>query len=300
MSSQSNQPSIRKPTSWDMGLLIGLTIIWASAFMAIKVVVPDTGPLWLATIRVMIAFLALLPIVIYQGIEWPETSREWRLLGLIMALNVVIPFFLISWAEQTIDAGVASILMGVGPFMAIVGSHFTTNDDRLSRAKITGALLGFSGILVLVGWDALQGLGENLLGQGAAILGSACYVVSGLIIRRLGRFSAIQISALVLGMASLSLLVLTLTVEGVPQTNFSTTSWIGLIYLGLFPTALGYILRYHLIQSIGMSAFSTGLNLIPIFGVALGALFLKEQISLNLLASLALIVTGLFIIRRGQ
>ena len=78
--------------------------------------------------------------------------------------------------------------------------------------------------------------------------------------------------------------------------NFSRTSWIGLFYLGLFPTALGYILRYYLIQNIGMSALSVGLNLIPEFGVILAAIFLGGQISVNLFISLALIVTGLFIV----
>lgn len=300
MSSKSTQADIRKPNGLDIGLLLFLTLIWASAFLAIKVVVPDTGPLWLATIRVVIAFLALLPVVLYQGIEWPESAREWRLLSLVMALNVVAPFFLISWAEQSIDAGVASILMGVGPFMAILGSHFTTTDDRFTRAKVIGALLGFSGIMVLVGWDALHGLGENLKGQGAAMLGSACYVTSGLIVRRMRAFSSVQLSGLVLGMASLSLLILVLSIEGLPSTNFSPTSWIGLFYLGLFPTALGYILRYHLIQKIGVSALAIGLNMIPVFGVLLSALFLNEQISLNLFISLAMIVTGLFIVRRGQ
>jgi len=293
------QASIRKPTTADLSLLILLALIWASAFLAIKVVVVDTGPLWLATIRVVVAFIVLLPFAIYKGFVWPSTIREWKLVMLVMALNVVIPFFLISWAETKIDAGMASMLMGVGPFMALLGSHFTTQDDRISTNKLIGAILGFSGILVLVGWDAAKGLGDNLLGQGAAILGSACYVTSGLIIRRLGRFPPIQLSAFILGLASISLLTITILFEGIPKTSYQQDTWLGLIYLGIFPTALGYILRYHLIQTIGMSAFATGLNLIPVFGVMLGAIFLDEQLTLNVLVSLTLIVTGLFIIRRG-
>ncbi|WP_299871781.1 DMT family transporter [uncultured Cocleimonas sp.] len=293
------QASIRKPTTADLSLLILLALIWASAFLAIKVVVVDTGPLWLATIRVVVAFIVLLPFAIYKGFVWPSTIREWKLVMLVMALNVVIPFFLISWAETKIDAGMASMLMGVGPFMALLGSHFTTQDDRISTNKLIGAILGFSGILVLVGWDAARGLGDNLLGQGAAILGSACYVTSGLIIRRLGRFPPIQLSAFILGLASISLLTITILFEGIPKASYQQDTWMGLIYLGIFPTALGYILRYHLIQTIGMSAFATGLNLIPVFGVMLGAIFLDEQLTLNVLVSLTLIVTGLFIIRRG-
>lgn len=299
MSEQINVAPIRKPTPGDLALLLILAVIWASAFLAIKIAVPDTGPLWLATIRVVIAFLVLLPFAIMKGLVWPKDVRQWRLVSLIMLLNVVAPFFLISWAEQYIDAGVASLLMGVGPFLALIGSHFTTQDDRLSKPKIVGALLGFSGILVLVGWDALQGLGDNLLGQGAALLGSACYVTSSLLIRRLSGFPPVRLSALILGMASISLLSLCFLMPGLPEHVFSQKSWMALIYLGVFPTALGYILRYRLIQTIGVSTFSSSINLIPVFGVLLGAFFLGESLSASVFISLAMIVTGLFIIRRG-
>jgi len=291
--------AIRKPTAIDLSLLLLLSIIWGSAFLAIKVVVPDTGPLWLATIRVSIAFLVLLPLSLMKGWMWPQNFHEWRLVSIVMLLNVVIPFFLISWAEQHIDAGVASLLMGVAPFMALVGSHFTTHDDKLSIFKITGAILGFTGIAILVGWEAVNGLGDNLLGQAAAILGATCYVTSGLLIRKLGKFPPVRLSTLILGMASFSLLIFTLLTNGLPSHNFSQQTWIWLVYLGLFPTALGYILRYHLIQTVGMSTFASSLNLIPVFGVLLGAFLLGEVLSANLFISLALIVAGLFIIRRG-
>ncbi len=277
-----------------------LAMIWGSAFLAIKIVVPDTGPLWLATIRVVIAFIVLLPFALVKGLVWPKDARQWGLICLIMLLNVVIPFFLISWAEQFISAGVASLLMGVGPFMALIGSHFTTHDDKLSRAKVIGAIFGFSGILVLVGWDAIQGLGDNLLGQGAAMLGAACYVTSSLLIRKLDGFPPVRLSALILGMASLTLLSLSFSFSGLPANQFSTQSWLWLIYLGVFPSALGYVLRYYMIQKIGVSTFASSLNLIPVFGVFLSALLLGEALSMNVFISLALIVTGLFIIRRGQ
>jgi drug/metabolite transporter (DMT)-like permease len=294
-----NIDSIRKPTLFDMSLLLMLAMIWGSAFLVIKVVVPDTGPLWLATIRVVIAFIVLLPFALVKGLVWPVGARQWRLICLIMLLNVVIPFFLISWAEQYIDAGVASLLMGIGPFMALVGSHFTTVDDKLSRAKVFGAVIGFLGIVVLVGWDAIQGLGDNLLGQGAAMLGAACYVTSSLLIRRLGRFPPVRLSALILGMSSLTLLIISLSFTGLPAHSFSQQSWLGLVYLGVFPSALGYVLRYRMIQTIGVSTFASSINLIPVFGVLLSAWLLGEALTVYVFIALALIVTGLYIIRRG-
>ncbi|MCP4298533.1 MAG: DMT family transporter [Proteobacteria bacterium] len=291
--------TIRKATPQDLLLLLFLSIIWGSAFLAIKVVVPETGPLWLPTIRVLIAFVVLLPLSIGKGLIWPKDRNEWKLILLIMLLNVVAPFFLISWAEQQINAGTTSLLMGIGPFLALIGSHFTTHDDKLSKYKIIGALLGFTGISLLVGREAILGLGANLLGQGAAMLGTSCYVTSGLIVRKLARFPSDRLSTLVLGLASITLIILTLSIDGLPAHQFSQQTWILLLYLGLFPTALGYILRYYLINKIGMSVYATGINLIPVFGVLLSALLLGEVLSANLFLSLIFIVTGLFIIRKG-
>jgi drug/metabolite transporter (DMT)-like permease len=290
---------LRKPTRFDLSLLVLLAIIWASAFLAIKVVVPETGPLWLATLRVVIAFLVLIPFAVIKGIIWPANSRQWVIILLIMSLNVVLPFFLISWAEQHIDAGVTALLMGAGPFMALIGSHFTTLDDKFTIPKVIGVLLGFAGVSVLVGWASFQGLGTNLLAQGAALLGAVSYVASGLLIRKLSGFPADRLTALVLGLSSISLCVITLLVVGLPAQNFSMRSWVWLVYLGVFPTALGYILRYHLVQTIGLSAFSMSVNLIPVFGVVLSAVLLGEVLSANLFISLALVVSGLFVIRLG-
>lgn len=292
--------AIRRPTATDLSLMLLLAAVWGSAFLAIKLVVVETGPLWLATLRVVIAFLVLLPLALRKGLVWPASGRQWRLILVIMSLNVVIPFFLISWAEQFIDAGVASLLMGVGPFLALIGSHLTTTDDRLNLIKVIGAMLGFSGIVVLVGREAVYGLGDNLIGQLAVMLAAACYVSSGLLIRKLTGFPPMRLSTLILGVASLTLLLLSLAIEGLPTEAFSAGTWWGLVYLGVFPTALGYILRYHLIQTVGMTAFSSSINLIPVFGVLLSAWLLDEPLTFNVFLALMLIVTGLFVIRRGQ
>ena len=178
---------IRKPTAIDYILIFALVIIWASAFLAIKVVVPESGPLWLATIRVLIGFAVLLPWAMWRGFVWPADARQWRILIWVAILNVATPFFLISWAKLTIDAGIASLLMGVGPLFALIASHFFTDDDKFTPLKLVAVLIGFSGIM-LVGADAIMGLGQNLPSQLAALGGCACYVASGILIRKLVGF----------------------------------------------------------------------------------------------------------------
>ena len=73
-----------------------------------------------------------------------------------------------------------------------------------------------------------------------------------------------------------------------------------LVYLGVFPTGLAYILRFHLIRVIGYSRFSLSINLVPVFGVALGVLILGEPLSINLLIALALVLAGLFVAGGGK
>jgi len=291
--------TIRKPTAADIGLLLILSLVWASAFLAIKVVVPETGPFWLAAIRVGIGFIVLLPWALSIRGALPRSFGEWRLIVLIVVLNVTAPFLLISWAELTVAAGVTSLLMGSAPFMAVIAAHVSTRDDRISAPKLLAVALGFSGIVVVVGGEAIDRLGDNLPGQAAALLGAACYVASGALVRKIDRIQPLHLSVLVLCLAEIVLTVLALAIDGMPNRGVSTEAWVWLVYLGVFPTGLAYFLRYYLIRKIGLSTFSIGVNLIPIFGVGLGFVVLGEAISAQTVLALLLVVSGLFVVRNG-
>ena len=194
--------SISKPGAFDYFAMGFTALIWASAFVAIKVVVPETGPLWLAAWRVLIGFLVMIPYVVYRGLYFPRSSKIWGLIVVSGIFNAVIPFFLISWASKSLDAGIVSLLMGTGPFLALIGSHFSTTDDRISAPKVVAVLLGFTGVLLIVGVDALSGIGSaTLVSQLAAIGGTVCYVIAGLLVRKID-VPPIRLAWLVLGTAA--------------------------------------------------------------------------------------------------
>lgn len=289
--------AIRRATPADLAALAAVSLVWASAFIAIKIAVPHTGPLWLAAIRVTVGFLTLAPFVIGRGFIFPSSGRTWALILGTAAFNIAVPFFLISWAEQTIDAGVASLLMGTGPFLALIGSHFFTDDDRMTPQKVIGVLCGFAGIVAIVGLDAVSGLGgQHLLSQAAALGGSMCYVIAGLLIRRIDLPPG-PLACIALGIGSASLLVAALLVDGLPTASMLAGSWPALLYLGVFPTGIAYLVRFHLIRNIGYSTFAMGVNLIPVFGVLLGVVLLGEPLTLRVAIALALVVLGLFVSR---
>jgi drug/metabolite transporter (DMT)-like permease len=292
--------SIRTPTRLDLGLMVVTSMIWASGFIAIRIAVPETGPVWLAAIRVGIGFLVLLPYAIWRGMVWPAGRGQWALILGMALLNVVVPFILVAWAGKTIEAGVLALLMGTGPFLALIGSHLMTDDDRLTPRKLVSVLLGFSGILVLVGPSIFAGLaGGPLMAKLAALAASVCYVMAGLLIRRI-TMPPVRLACLALAIGTAALVPLAIIIDGLPAQIFSAPALGALIYLGLFPTGIAYIVRFTLIRAIGYSRFSLSINLVPVFGVALGVIILDEPLSITLIAALALVLAGLFVSGGGK
>lgn len=289
--------AIRRATPADLAILAVVSLVWASSFIAIKIAVPHTGPLWLAASRVTIGFLVLAPFALGRGFIFPGSKRILALVVGTALFNIVVPFFLISWAEQTIDAGIASLLMGTGPFLGLIGSHFLTHDDKMTPQKVVGVLCGFAGIVTIVGLDAISGLGgQHLLAQAAALAGSICYVIAGLLIRRID-LPPIRLACLALGFGSALLLILAVTFDGLPTASTFEGSWAALLYLGIFPTGIAYLVRFQLIRTIGYSTFAMGVNLIPVFGVILGVVLLDEPLTIRVGIALALVVLGLFVSR---
>lgn len=291
--------TLRAPTRLDLALMILTALTWASAFVAIRIAVPETGPVWLAAIRVGLGFVVLAPYAIWRGMTWPRSTSQWLLICGMAVLNMVIPFFLIAWAGKSTDAGVLAVLMGTGPFLALLGSHFLTDDDRMTGRKLVSVALGFAGILVVVGPSAVAGLGDGSLQAKLAALGaSLCYVTAGLLIRKID-MPPVRLACLALGLGAAALIPIALMVEGGPPTGLSQTAVAALLFLGIFPTGIAYILRFHLIRTIGYSRFSLSINFVPVFGVALGVIILGEPLSFGLLIALGLVLAGLLVAGAG-
>src|SRR5581483_7559676 len=162
---------IRHPTLADYLALARLSLIWGSSFLAIKIAVEhNVPPLTVATIRIGLGALLLLSIARARNQAWPplRTRSDATLWLRILFLGVVgnsLPFFLISWGEQTTTSQLAGILMAIIPMLVVILAHFFTHDERLSPMRLIGVALGFAGVVVLVGVDALRGLGEQVFGQ---------------------------------------------------------------------------------------------------------------------------------------
>lgn len=295
----ANQIPITPATPLDITLLVTLAAVWGSAFMAIKIGVPETGPVWLVAMRAAIGFAALLPWALYRGWIWPSGFNEWRMITILATVNVLIPFFLISWAQQFLASSTTALLMGAGPLFALLLAHVSSDDDKLNSLKVLAVVLGFTGVATVLGAAAFKGLSSNLVAQGATLIASACYVGSGTLVRRIPNIPPVRLSALVLGVSAAVFVPLALVTQG-PMPALSGTAWTAIIYLGLVPTGIAYILRYHLVRKIGLSVFAHVGNMIPLFGVIFGVLLLDEPLTLTLMIAAVLIFAGLMVARFGN
>ena len=287
---------ISRPGAFEFAL-IGLTVlIWGTAFAAIKISVLDIGAMWTATGRVVIGFIALVPVCFITGIQFPRTMRIWLLITAVAILNMVVPFLMISWSMNHIESGIGALLLGTTPIIAMILGHFFTKDEQINRYRLLAVVLGVSGVALVVGQDALSGIGASaLLAQIAIIASGTCYVCAGIIMRRID-IKPIPFTTLALGIGSALLLILTFVFEGMPKTPGDNT-WIALIWLGLLPTGLAYVLRFYLVRKVGIATFSVGMNSVPVFGIIAGAVLLNETIEAITIIALALVICGLFVAR---
>lgn len=292
-----NSSQLSRGEPIDFLMMAVTAVVWASAFIAIKIAVVDTGPVWVATWRVIIGFGVLLPYALWRGFIWPSGPKVWLLLFITAAFNVVFPFLLISWAETTINAGLTSLLMGIGPFFALIATHLTTDDEKINWRKSLGCVIGFSGVLTVVGADAFTGLGgTGVMAQLAVVGASICYTISGVLIRRID-IPPVRLVTLIFFAGMVMLVPLALATVGPPPAEISSGSFWALVYLGVLPTALAQLLRVTIVKRVGYALFALALNVIPVLGVIMGALVLGEVISAATIIALVLVLAGLAVAR---
>lgn len=283
----------------DISLLILTALMWASAFAAIKFALVDLGPIWTAASRVSVGFLALLPFAIFGKSSLKISKNTIGITLLISMLITVIPFILVSWELQFLDSGVTALLLGTTPFMAMILGHFFTRDEAINRYKLLAVIIGMTGILLIVGPDAVGNLGStSFIAQLAIIAAGFCYVSGGILIRRVD-MKPIPFTTLALGLGAICLIIIAIVIEGIPSQLPGMRASLALLWLGCFPTGLAYVLRFYLVRRVGVSTFAIGMNAIPVFGIIFGAILLNEAVEMTTVIALCLVISGLFVARLG-
>jgi drug/metabolite transporter (DMT)-like permease len=293
----------RRPAAGYAVLLGTLALMWGSSYLFIKIGVETLPPLSLVLLRVLVGVAILLVVVAVTRTPLPRDARTIAHLGVLGAVNIAIPFWLIGWAEQHIDSGLAGILQSTAPFFTLVIAASFIHDERITPGRLAGIGLGFLGILVL-SVENLADFGsaigaERLLAELAVVASSLAYAIGNTYARRnLRDTRSLVLATGQVGWAVVLVGLLAFLVDGgvtlpaVPEATFSV------LWLGAVGTGFAYIVFFRLLTGWGPTRASLVAYLLPVVAVILGVVVLGETVDAMFLGGAALIVAGVWVVNR--
>lgn len=277
-------------------LLIALSILWGGSFFFVEIAVDALGALTIVALRVGLAALALNLILFAMGLSIPRDRQLWTAFFCMGILNNLIPFSLIVWSQAHITSGLASILNATTPFFIVVAAHYLTSDEKMTGGRLTGVIIGFTGVVFMFGAEAFDGLGISAFAQLAVLVAALSYAFAGIFGRRFRNLgcsplvtAAGQVTASAVVLVPLALVVERPWMLPLPAVEV----WGAVLGLALLSTALAYILYFRLLATAGATNLLLVTFLIPISAILLGTTILDEPLEPKHLAGIGLIALGL-------
>ncbi|OEC97719.1 MULTISPECIES: EamA family transporter [unclassified Rhizobium] len=276
----------------ELLLLLALATCWGASYTFIRIGVATIPPITLIAARTLIAGLVLLVIIRWRGLNLPRDAATWKRFLIQSCLNSAIPFTLIAWAEQTVDAGLATILNSTTPIFTFLIAAFVLRSEPLTGRKLFGVIAGMAGICLIIGLDALHGMGRQLLPQLAVVAASICYACAALFGRNFKGLDPMMPAAGSLLCGAALLIPASLIVEHPWQIAPSTASILALLGLSVVSTALAFSIYFRLIQTLGSVGTTAQAYLRVPIGVTIGVVFLGEPLSPTAAIGLVCVVAG--------
>ena len=290
---------MREPKFIDYALLTILALIWSSAFFNIKIATYSYGPVTIAFLRTFFGAIPVIGLCLVKKIKIEAFSKDWYWFAIIGIINLVIPFFLIAYGVQKVQSNLAAILMASTPLSATILAHFFTDNEKINLIKVLGVLIGFSGIVFLFSDNILINE-NNFLSALIIFFASTFYVIGGILTLKVSNKKNENVTASILIWATIFLIPVTAFVEKPWNLNPSTDSTISIIYLGIVATGLAWLLRFRILKNNGLVFQAQVAYLIPIFGIILSYIFLKEMITPKVLVSVAAIIVGIYFVKKSN
>jgi drug/metabolite transporter (DMT)-like permease len=286
----------RAMTPLEWGLLIALSLLWGGSFFFVGVAVQALPPFTIVALRVGIAAVVLHLVLRAVGLALPKGSKVWVAFLGMGFLNNLVPFSLLVWGQTQIPSGLAAILNATTPLFAVLVAHAFTRDEKLTRGRAAGVIIGFAGVAVMIGPGALSGIGSDVTAQIACLAAACSYGFAGVFGRR---FRALGVPPLTTAAGQVTastamLLPFALAVErpwSLPLPGLPV--WAAVAGLAVLSTALAYIIFFRILASAGAVNLALVTFLIPPSAILLGAVFLHERLEPLQFAGMALIGLGL-------
>jgi drug/metabolite transporter (DMT)-like permease len=298
----------KRPGASEWLSLLALTVMWGSAFLFTKVAVTALPVELVVSARLGLGAVILVGLAWLLGRRPPRGGRLWLFFWLIAVMGNLLPFSLITWGQSFIDSGLAAILMATMPLATLGLAHVFVPCERLTGNRVIGFLIGFIGVVVLIGPEALVAIGGDrgaLLPMLAVLGGAMCYGTSAILARLRPPSDALSTAASTILLAGLLSLPLALDAQRAggmgPTASALTPEVVGaVLFLGVFSTATAMVVYFRLIRTAGPSFTSQMNYLIPLWAVGVGVLFLGETPTLAHLFGLLLVLAGILWARRPE
>ena len=280
-------------TAVNLALLVLLATLWGAAYTLVKIGVETIPPLTFISGRTLIAGGILLAIMALRGIALPRDPAVWKRFMIQACLNSVVPFTLIAYVETHVGAGLATILGSNAPIFAFLLALLFVRHERPTLRQSFGVAAGLAGICLVVGVDALNGLGQDVLAQLALVLSAVMFGAAALFGRNFNGLDPMVPAAGSMICGAVMLTPLSLIIDRPWTLTPSVTSIAALIALAVFSTALAFMIYFRLIQTLGSVGTTAQAYLRVPLGVGLGVVVLGETLSPTVWIGLVCVVVGI-------
>jgi drug/metabolite transporter (DMT)-like permease len=276
----------------ELALLVMLATLWGASYAFIKIAVETIPPLTLIAARTLVASLVLLAILRTRRVRLPSDPGVWRQFLVQASLNSVIPFTLIAWAEQSVDAGLATILNSTSPIFTFLLARGAARQTYASRRQLFGVLCGLIGICLIVGLQALNGIGQRLTAELAIVAATICYAGAAMFSRHFERLDPMLPATGSLMCGALVLIPVSMVVDRPWTLAPSASSIAALLCLALLSTALALSIYFRLIRTLGAVGTTAQAYLRVPIGVGIGVIFLGETLAPTSWIGLVCVIAG--------
>jgi drug/metabolite transporter (DMT)-like permease len=276
----------------ELALLGILATLWGASYTFIKVGVETIPPVTLIAARTLIAGCILLLVMRLRGIALPKDRGLWLSFLVQACLNSVVPFTLIAWGEKVVDAGLATILNSTSPIFTFLITVAIVRHEAVTARKLLGVVAGMTGICLIVGFEALSGVGDALVAQLAIVAATVSYAGAAIFGRRFKGLDPSVPAAGSMLCGTAILIPASIVVDQPWQLSPSTDSLLALVALAVLSTALAFILYFRLLHTLGSVGTTSQAYLRVPVGVAIGVVFLGETLTSTAWLGLACVVLG--------
>jgi drug/metabolite transporter (DMT)-like permease len=281
-----------RPLLPELLLLALLASLWGASYTFIRIGVATIPPVTFIAGRTLIAAAVLLLVLKLRGLSLPGDRDSWRRFAIQATVNSVLPFTLIAWAELTVDAGLAAILNSTTPIFTFLITFAFTRHEPTTFRKFFGVIAGLAGICLIIGVEALGGIGRELVAQLAIVLATVSYAGAAIFGRNFKGLDPMMPAAGSMICGSAMLIPLSLVIDRPWTLEPSTDSILALFGLAVFSTALAFCIFFRLLHTLGSVGTTAQAYLRVPIGVAIGAWFLSERLSDTAWLGMVCVVIG--------